>query len=94
MVGLTDEELQKLREVSIYTVLGIPETGRRVGIPCPIHQGRNPNFNLYPNNSYYCFKCCASGHNAIDLIRDLRGFPKRMNSEQFIEVLGEVIHYL
>lgn len=91
MDGLTPEELEKFRAISLYQLLGMPDTGRRIGIPCPIHQGTNNNFNIYPNNTYYCFKCCASGHNAIDLVRDLKGFPKRMSSAQFIEVLEELI---
>lgn len=92
--SLTEQELQRLREISIFDILNVPDRGRRVGIPCPIHDGRNPNFNLYPNNSYYCFKCCAHGSNGIDLIRDLKGFPKRMNRDQFLIVVQELINYI
>jgi hypothetical protein len=94
MLDLTPQELQRLREISIFDILNVPDKGRRVGIPCPVHQGRNDNFNLYPNNSYYCFKCGAVGSNGIDLIRDLKSYPKKMSSDQFVSVIEELVHYL
>lgn len=91
---LTPQELEKLRDISIFDILHIHNKGRRVGIPCPVHSGRNNNFNLYPNNSYFCFKCGACGSNGIDLLRDLNGYPKKMSSHQFFEVVEQLIHYL
>ena len=86
--------MEKLRDIPIHQILGLPDSGRRIAIPCPIHQGTNNNFNIYPTNSYYCFKCCASGKNGIDLIRDLKGYPKRMNKDQFIDVISELVNSL
>lgn len=68
---LTDEQLQKLREVPIHQILGLPKTGRNIRIPCPIHNGKNDNFILNDNNSFHCFKCGAGGHNAIDFCTKL-----------------------
>ncbi len=93
MEELTEVEISKLRGVSILDILGIPSRGRRVGIPCPIHDGTNLNFNIYPDNSYFCFKCNATGQNAIDFMRDLKGYPMKMSREQFIDVAVELSQY-
>lgn len=64
----TEQELKLIREVKIHSILGLVNNGHRIGIACPIHNGRNPNFNIYPDNSYFCFKCGASGNGAIDFV--------------------------
>lgn len=65
---MTKENITKLREVPITRILGIDNIGRRISIPCPIHNGKNKNFNIYEDGSYYCFKCGAKGQNAIDFL--------------------------
>lgn len=67
MVKLTREELNIVRSVPVHNLLGITNQGRRISMPCPIHKGKNPNFNVYPDNSFHCFKCCANGKGSIDL---------------------------
>lgn len=42
------------------------QTGRNRRIPCPIHNGKNPNFS-YKGSRYNCFKCHASG-SVIDFV--------------------------
>jgi DNA primase len=85
---LTDEELQKIRDVSIYKILGIHERGRRISMRCPFpgHRDSSPSFALYPSNSYNCFGCGESGQGAIDFCESL-GFS-------FQESLTELIKYI
>jgi DNA primase len=80
---LTEQELEMVRGVSIHRLLAIPNTGRRYSMPCPIHNGRNPNFNVYSDNSYHCFKCGANGKGAIDFVMAL-GFS-------FVDAVEEII---
>ena len=88
MTKLTNEELNKIREIKIHTILGIPFTGRRVSIRCPLqtHRDRTPSFTLYPKNNYYCFSCQATGNGAIDFVIAL-GFS-------FQEACLELIKYV
>ena len=69
MTKLTNEELNKIREIKIHEILGIPFAGRRITIRCPLqtHKDRTPSFTLYPENNYFCFSCQATGQNAIDI---------------------------
>ncbi len=68
---LTKEDFKTLRDIRIHKILDIPDNGRRIAIRCPIHQGTNHNFNVYPGNSYHCFKCGANGNGSIDFLKDL-----------------------
>mgnify|MGYP001559136030 CR=1 FL=1 len=86
MNGLTTQELNTIRDVRIHAILGLPDNGRRVSMPCPIHKGRNPNFNVYPDNSFHCFKCGANGSGAIDFCQAL-GYS-------FVESLEELVKYV
>lgn len=83
---LTNEELDMVRSIRIHKILGLHDNGRRVSMPCPIHHGKNNNFNLYKDNSYHCFKCGANGRNAIDFVQAL-GYS-------FQESLQELSTYL
>ncbi len=65
---LTEEELNRLRDVSIHSVLGFTNDGRRVDILCPFHSERTPSCYIYADNSYYCFGCGENGQNALDFI--------------------------
>ncbi len=86
MTKLTEEELKMVREIRIHKILGLDDTGRRVSMPCPIHVGKNPNFNVYPDNSFHCFKCGANGHGAIDFCQEL-GF-------RFMDAVEELVKYI
>lgn len=84
---LTDEELNILRNVSIHSIVGIQNNGRRVVISCP-HGNRdsNPSCVIYPDNSYHCFSCGKHGNNALDFMVDIEG--------DFIRALEELIKYV
>jgi len=82
---LTDEELSQVRDIRIHKILGLPDTGRRCSMACPIHSGKNPNFNVYGDNSFHCFKCGANGNGAIDFAVAL-GFS-------FVEAVEELLKY-
>lgn len=71
MVKLSKQELQVFRDVRLHKILGLPDNGYRVSMPCPIHNGDKNNFNLYPDNSYYCFVCGSHGHSPIDFYKDM-----------------------
>lgn len=49
---------------------GLP-TSSRGRIPCPIHQGEDPNF-AYTDERFHCFVCGAGG-SVIDLVMGLFG---------------------
>lgn len=54
-------------------------------IPCPIHNGKDPNFS-YTRNGYKCFVCGASG-DVISFVKETQGCAtradamRRMNSD-------------
>jgi DNA primase len=85
-ISLTKEELQQIRDVSIHNILGVHGNSRRVSMPCPIHSGKNNNFNLYQDNSFHCFKCGAHGNGAIDFVVAM-GFS-------FEDALVELVKYI
>lgn len=47
------------------------QTSSRKRVPCPIHQGRDPNF-CYTDQVYHCWSCGAKG-DAIGLVMELFG---------------------
>lgn len=86
MKTLEKEELNILRDIKIHDILNIKNTGRDIRMPCPIHKGRNNNFNIYPDNSFHCFKCGVNGKGAIDFVVAM-GYS-------FTEACEELIDYL
>lgn len=65
------DKIDKIRAVKITTVLGIPETGRRISMRCPLdgHKDKTASFYIYPDNSWCCYGLCnKTGQNAIDLL--------------------------
>ncbi len=47
------------------------QTSSRKRVPCPIHQGRDPNF-CYTDQVYHCWSCGAKG-DVIGLVMELFG---------------------
>lgn len=84
--NLTDDELEVLRTISIHSILGVVNNGRKISLRCPFHQERTPSFFLYPDNKFYCFGCGKKGSNAIDFVVGL-GYS-------FQEALIELSEYL
>ncbi len=65
---MSNEELDKIREISIHSLLGRVHCDRNIVISCPIHKDRTPSFVLFPDNHYYCFSCQATGRGSIDFL--------------------------
>jgi len=65
------EDLDRMRNVKIQTILGIKFDGRKTAINCPVHSERTASFVIFPDNGYYCFGCKAVGFGAIDFLEDL-----------------------
>lgn len=86
MIKLTDQELNKIREIRIHKILGIEDNGRKVIIRCPFHKERTGSFVLYPDNSFNCFGCGKNGQNSIDFVIGL-GFS-------FVESCEELLKYI
>lgn len=64
------EIVQKIRDISISSMLGVKIYGRRLGIPCPFHNGKSStSFYLDNKNGFHCFKCGAHGNNFIDFLK-------------------------
>jgi len=67
--NLSEEDMERLRNIPIADILGIKNTGRRQHVVCPFHGDTNPSMTIYPNdNSYHCFGCSRHGMGAIDFI--------------------------
>jgi DNA primase len=64
----TQEQIERARGTPIHALLGIQYSNRTVSIRCPFHNERTPSFMVYPDSSYYCFGCTATGQNAIDFL--------------------------
>lgn len=89
MTTLTPEELNKIREIRIHSILGLVDNGRKISMRCPLpnHDDKTPSFTLYPDNSWCCFgKCDKTGQGAIDFCIAL--------DYTFIEACEELVKYL
>ncbi len=83
---LTNEEINRIREIPISSIIGLHNNSRRISICCPFHSEHTPSFILYPDNSFHCFGCRANGQGAIDFVMKL-GYS-------FVDACGELIKYL
>lgn len=83
---LTNEEINKIREIRIAKILNIDNPRNRRFIKCPFHAEKTASFILNNNNSFHCFGCGVHGSGAIDFTMAL-GFS-------FIEACEELIKYL
>lgn len=83
---LTNEDLQRIRNVRIHNILSVNDNGRNISIRCPFHSERTPSFVLYADNSYHCFGCKANGQGAIDFCVAL-GYT-------FVEACEELLKYV
>ena len=65
---ISNDEIQRIRDVSIYDILGLGHRDRRLSMCCPLpnHRDKTPSFTIYPDNSFHCFGCEANGKGAID----------------------------
>lgn len=83
---LTNEEIQKIRDIRIHNIIGLVDSTRNVSIRCPFHSEKTPSFVLYPDNSFHCFGCSANGQGAIDFVMKL--------DYTFVEACEELVKYL
>jgi len=83
---LSKEEINKFRDIRIHKLLGLQDNGRRVAIACPFHHGKNPNLNIYFDNTFFCFKCGAKGKGSIDFCK-LLGYS-------FVDSLVQLLNYI
>lgn len=80
------QDLSKLREIKILTILGMKDYGRDVSIQCPFHMDGTPSMRIYTNNSYHCFGCDAGGQNCIDFMLE--------SGEEFTKVIKELEQFI
>lgn len=67
-----DKEIDYARKVSIHSVLGIKDNGRRITVKCVFHDDHSPSLVIYPNGKgFHCFACGANGANSIDFCMKL-----------------------
>lgn len=84
---LSQEELQRLRNVSIFSILGVPYTGRRKAISCPHgNSDSDPSCWLYPDNTWHCFSCGRHGNNALDFMVEIEG--------SFLKAVEELVKHV
>lgn len=87
MSKLSNEEIQKFRDISIHRILGVQNNGRRISMRCPFHNERTPSFVLYPDNSFHCYGTCnKGGKGAIDFCINL-GLSFNQSIEDLIKYL-------
>ena len=58
-----------------------------VAVKCPFHDDKSPSFNLYPNNTYYCFGCKESGTN-VDLVMKVKNVDNVTAAKTICEDFG------
>lgn len=80
------EDLTKLREVKILTILGMKDRGIDESVKCPFHRDGTPSLRIYKNNSYHCFGCAVNGQNAIDFLME--------SGEDFTKVINELKEFI
>jgi len=68
MTIYNDKELEIVRAITVQTLLGLDNRGRRTSIKCPIHNERNASFVIYPDGDFNCYGCGVNGQNALDLL--------------------------
>lgn len=68
----TNEDIQRVRDISIASELG-GRVGRRQNIICPMpsHHDKTASFLIDENNGYYCFGCGVRGRGFIDLYTEI-----------------------
>ena len=69
--NIEEKTIELARSVSIATLLGLKQFGRRISICCPFHNEKSPSFVIYPDNSYHCYGCSKRGSNAIDFLMEV-----------------------
>ena len=89
---ISSQDVERMREVPIHTLLGLTNRGRRVTIRCPFHQDKTASLSIYPNNGFHCFGCGAHGKNAIDFVAKLSG--EEDPSEAFKVAIRELKDYV
>lgn len=79
----SEEQIQRVREISVADSLGVRLNGRKIMIACPNpnHRDSTPSFQLRPDNSWVCYGCGEKGSGWIDFCKFM-GFD-------FISVMKE-----
>ncbi len=79
----TEDDIQRVRDISIAEMLGVRLDGRKRMICCPNprHRDSSPSFQLRPDNTFWCFGCGEGGSGWIS-------FCKFMGFE-FKEIMDE-----
>jgi len=79
---MQQNEIEKLREISIVSLLGLKDSGRRHFIKCPFHSDTSPSMMIYPDNSYKCYGCGRQGRGAISFLME--------SGANFVDVVEEL----
>ncbi len=87
-------DIQRLRDVSLHTLLGVQSRGKRTMIRCPFHSDRTASMAVYPNNGYHCFGCGAHGVNAIDFVMKLYENEEPDEKKRFKLAVEELTKYI
>ena len=69
----TEEDKQKVRDISIAHALSLNMHREKMMICCPMpnHNDSSPSFLLDDENGYYCFGCNVQGRGFIDFLTDM-----------------------
>jgi len=66
------EVAKQIPILELYHFQRVKQNRQKVTALCPFHKEDTPSFVIYPNNSFHCFGCGASG-DSIDFMKSLRG---------------------
>ena len=62
---------------------------KSIAVKCPLHDDHSPSFNIFPNNTWYCFGCKEGGSN-IDLVMKLNNVDNVTAAKMICERFGIV----
>ena len=87
----TDNQIQKVREISVANALGVQLNGRKRSICCPFHDDRSPSFLLNLENGYYCFGCNKRGNGFIDFATEVLAQKGVSKEDAFCQIMEEYV---
>lgn len=67
VVGVTVDEIYRAKDYPITQLLNVT---RRGNISCPLHDDKNPSFQIKKNNKFTCYSCGEYG-DVLDLYQKL-----------------------
>jgi replicative DNA helicase len=86
---MTDFTETEVRTFYATMAPAIKQTGSEWRGPCPVHQGKDPNFSVNANTGFaHCHSKCGRGFDVIGLYRELTGADFPTAKAKVFEIVG------